>query len=209
MMYIIIILLLLFIPIEGNSSDSSSWIVLRHVHLSTDNQYHQIHCPDQFNHLTFRLLNYSNEVCFNLYSPSNICRTDSLPCRFQAKPIQLSCFNHSYSKFVDISYQCSSEHHFSPIMMSSSSSPSTSINHDETLSLFLIGFGMIITIWMFFCCIWFICCHDDGEDDDDIDDPTEKNSQFLRSRSSWKDERMKCSLTINPLESKSISSYEV
>lgn len=209
MMFIIVLLLVLLTPIDGNilfNSDSPSWIVLRHVHLSTDNQYHQIHCPDQFNHLTVRLFNYSNEFCFNLYSPSNICRTDSFPCRFQAKPIQLSCFNHSYSKYVDISYQCSSEHHFSPILISSSSSPSPSVNQDETLSLFLIGFGMIITIWMFFCCIWFICYHDD---DDDDDDEIEKNSQFIRPRSSWKEDRMKCSLTINPLENKSISSFEV
>lgn len=210
---VISLLLLLLLPIDGKSlftSNHPSLIVLRHVHLSTDEQIHSIQCPADFHRLTFQLLNYSNEFCFNLYSPSNICRNNHSFCQFHAKPIQLSCHNHSVSKFVDISYQCSYEdtmYAFSSTSTSATALP-PSINQDETLSLFLIGFGLILTIWIFFCCIWFICCQDDVDDDDDIDDHDddhENHSQFSRHRSSWK----KSSPTIDPLENKSISSFEI
>ncbi len=209
-MSIIIFLIFFLIRIHGKflfNPDSSSFIVLRHIRLSTDNEQYRIRCPYNLNHLNLQLLNYSNGNCFNLYSGlnNNVCQTQRSPCQFQAKSIQLHCNHHSYSNYVDITYQCSykqMKNTFSQSIISDSS------NQDETISLFLIGFGIIMTIWMFTCCIWFICCHDDGDEDEDNDD--DKNSQLVSHRSYSKtnihDFRNNLSFHINPFETKHISS---
>ena len=85
----------------------SSFIVLRHLRISTDNEQYYIGCPDDLNHITLRLLNYSNENCFNLHSTSTLCVNHNSPCKFHAEPVQLHCNHHSYSNHVDITYQCS------------------------------------------------------------------------------------------------------
>jgi hypothetical protein len=94
-----------------SNADSSSFIVLRHIRLLTDNEHYRIQCPYNLNYLTLQLLNYSNENCFNLYSTSNnnICRNHHSPCQFHTKSVQLHCHHHhpSYSNHVDITYQCS------------------------------------------------------------------------------------------------------
>ncbi len=177
---------------------SSSFIVLRHIRLSTDNEQYRIRCPYNLNHLNLQLLNYSNDDCFNLYSGSdnNHCHTQQSPCQFHAKSVQLHCNHHSYSNYVDITYQCSyknTKETYSQTIISDSSN-----NQDEIISLFLIGLGIVITIWIFICCIWFICCHD-NEDDDDDDDDDNKNPPRSYSRPNL-------SLHLNPFETNRISS---
>jgi hypothetical protein len=200
-MSIIIFLIILFlIGIHGKflfNPDSSSFIVLRHIRLSTDNEQYRIRCPYNLNHLTLQLLNYSNDDCFNLYSGSNnnnnACQTQQSPCQFQAKSVQLHCNHHSYSNYVDITYQCSYKHTKTTF---SQSTISDSSNQDEIISLFLIGLGIVLTIWIFTCCIWFICCHDNEDDDDDDDD---NNSPRSYSKTNL-------SLHNNPFETNRISS---
>ena len=107
----VFVFILAFHRINGKlllNSDSSYIIVLRHIRLSTDNEYYRIRCPYHLNHLTLTLLNYSNENCFDLYSKSinNACIEYRSPCQFLAKPVQLSCCDRSYSNHVDITYQC-------------------------------------------------------------------------------------------------------
>jgi hypothetical protein len=104
------------------NSQSSSIIVLRHIRLTTDNEYYRIRCPYHLKHLTLTLLNYSSEYCFDLYTKSinEACINYRSPCRFHAKSIQLDCNNRPYSNHVDITYQCS----FSP-------STSTNTTDDE------------------------------------------------------------------------------
>ncbi len=101
-------LILFFLILILNRIDSSSFIVLRHIRLSTDNEQYYIRCPYNLNYLNLQLLNYSNENCFNLYSTSNNndCKNHYSPCQFQAKQVQIYCQHHSYSKHVDITYQC-------------------------------------------------------------------------------------------------------
>jgi hypothetical protein len=112
MMSLLFFFLLILNKIHGNSLSnlaSSSYIVLRHIRLSTDNEQYHIRCPSNLNYLTLQLLNYSNGNCFNLYSTSdnNTCRNHYSPCQFHAKPVQLYCNYHLYSNYVDITYQCS------------------------------------------------------------------------------------------------------
>jgi len=92
-----------------SNPESSSFIVLRHVRLATNDQYYQIRCPYNLNHLTLQLLNYSNQYCFNVYSTSNnyACKNHNSPCRFHAKSVPLRCHQNSYSTHVDMNYQCS------------------------------------------------------------------------------------------------------
>jgi hypothetical protein len=94
-----------------SNSKSTSFIVLRHIRLLTDNEQYLIRCPYNLNYLTLKLLNYSNENCFNLYltSVNSICLKHHSPCQFHAKPIPLHCGYHLYSNHVDITYQCSQE----------------------------------------------------------------------------------------------------
>ncbi|UJR31998.1 hypothetical protein I4U23_019468 [Adineta vaga] len=112
-MPIILLSFLLINQINGKfllNSESSSIIVLRHIRLTTDDEYYRIRCPYHLNHLTLTLLNYSNGICFDLYTKSinDACINYRSPCRYHAKPIQLNCNNRPYSKHVDITYQCSS-----------------------------------------------------------------------------------------------------
>jgi hypothetical protein len=112
MLSIVFFLIIILNCIDGkflSNPDSSTFVVLKHIRLSTDNQPYYIQCPYNLNYLTFHLLNYSNENCFNLYSTSNnnLCRNHYSPCQFHAKPVQLHCnHQHSYSNQVDITYQC-------------------------------------------------------------------------------------------------------
>jgi hypothetical protein len=95
-----------FLSLTGSSSIS----VIRHIRLSTNNEYHRIRCPYHFNSLTVTLLNYSNDNCFDIYSTSSIrdtCEHHRSPCQFHAKSIRLLCHQHEYSSQVDITYQCS------------------------------------------------------------------------------------------------------
>ena len=109
----IVFLFLFILPkISGKfllNSQSSSIIVVRHIRLTTDNEYYRIRCPYHLKHLTLTLLNYSNENCFDLYTKSinNACLNYRSPCRFHSKSLQLNCQNQPYSKHVDVTYQCS------------------------------------------------------------------------------------------------------
>ena len=159
-----------------SNSKSSSFIALRHIHLSTNNEQYPIRCPYNLNYLTLKLLNYSNENCFNLYSTSsnNICLHHHSPCQFHAKPVQLHCDYYSYSNHVDITYQCSHEKYakkfyyhrtfISPVeqrnIITLHALPS---NLDENIPIFLIGLGTVFILVFFICCIWFICI---GQDND-------------------------------------------
>ncbi|CAF1117256.1 unnamed protein product [Rotaria sordida] len=112
MIPMLFLLILIFHRNNGKfllNSESSSIIVLRHIRLSTDNEYYRIRCPYNLNHLSLTLLNYSNENCFDLYTKSihNDCVNNRSPCRFYAKSTQLNCNERSYSNHVDVTYQCS------------------------------------------------------------------------------------------------------
>ena len=103
----------LFFPIDGIlliNTDSSSIIVVRHIRLNTDYEYHRIRCPYRLQHLTLTLLNYSSDYCFHLQTKfiDEQCLYNRSPCRFYAKPIRLDCHNQTYSNYVDVTYQCSS-----------------------------------------------------------------------------------------------------
>lgn len=104
----------LFLPrIDGIlliNTDTSSIIVVRHIRLNTDYEYHRIRCPYRLQHLTLTLLNYSNDHCFQLQTKftDEQCLYNRSPCRFYAKPIRLDCHNRAYTNHVDITYQCSS-----------------------------------------------------------------------------------------------------
>jgi hypothetical protein len=105
-------LILVFLILIFNRVYSTSFIVLRHIRLPTNDEQYHIRCPYNLNYLTLQLLNYSNENCFNLYSTSNnnACKNHQSSCQFHAKPVQLHCHYHSYSKYVNITYQCSSKY---------------------------------------------------------------------------------------------------
>ncbi|CAF2764682.1 unnamed protein product [Rotaria sp. Silwood2] len=112
MIPMVFLLILIFHRINGKfllNAESSSIIVLRHIRLSTDNEYYRIRCPYHLNHLSVTLLNYSNENCYDLYKKPfhDDCVNNRSPCRFYAKPIQLKCNDRSYSNHVDVTYQCS------------------------------------------------------------------------------------------------------
>lgn len=112
---ILCFLLLILIEVHGKlllNSENANYTFLRNIRLSTDDQQYHIRCPYNFNFLNVKSLNYSNEKCFNLYASSNnnVCMNDHSPCRFRAKPVQLNCDYHSYSRIVDITYQCSSRY---------------------------------------------------------------------------------------------------
>jgi hypothetical protein len=190
MMTILVFFILILPRIHGKfllNSESSSIIVLRHIRLTTDNEYYRIRCPYHLNHLTLTLLNYSSENCFDLYTKSlnNACQNYRSPCRFHAKSLQLNCNDRPYSNHVDITYQCS----FSPsittnktsgndenyvnssiiedesnlsssnsITLHSLSFPSTLSGIEETIGIFLIGLITVFILWLTVCCLWVIRC---------------------------------------------------
>ncbi|CAF3681783.1 unnamed protein product [Rotaria sp. Silwood1] len=180
MMLTLCFLILVCNQIHGkflSNSESSSFIFFRHIRLPTDDQQYSIRCPYNLNHLNIKLLNYSNEHCFNLYSTSNnnnnnnICINHHLPCQFHAKSIQLHCKHHSYSKYVDITYQClykttiSSNIQHNTFTLHTFSFP---INSEESIALFLIVISIIIIFWIIFFCFCFIYYrHDDNNNNND------------------------------------------
>ncbi|CAF0921115.1 unnamed protein product [Adineta steineri] len=201
MMPILFFLILILHKINGKfllNAESSSIIVLRHIRLSTDNEYYRIRCPYHLNHLTPTLLNYSNGNCFNLYTEliNDACINNRSPCRYHAKPVQLNCNDRTYSKYVDITYQCSSspskstrtalsdndKTSTSPTIegesiLSTSQSPNTITIHaltfpsissriEESIGLFLVGLATVFILWLTVCCVWFIRCGHIHEEDD-------------------------------------------
>ncbi|CAF1253522.1 unnamed protein product [Rotaria sordida] len=183
MMSTLCFFILIFSRIHGkflSNSESSSFIYLRHIRLTTDDQQYRIRCPYNLNYLNIQLLNYSNENCFNLYlvSNNNICMNYHPPCQFYAKTIQLHCNHHSYSKYVDITYQCSykaiisSDTQYNTFTLHSFSFPTNFSFSEESIALFLIGISIIIIFWIIIFCICFIHYHDDNDnynDDDEYD----------------------------------------
>lgn len=106
-------LLITFLPLHGIlliNTDTSSIIVVRHIRLMTDDEYHRIRCPYRLQHLTITLLNYSNDYCFQLQTKFSheLCFHRQSPCQFHAKSIRLDCLDQWHSNQVDITYQCSS-----------------------------------------------------------------------------------------------------
>ncbi|CAF1599862.1 unnamed protein product [Adineta ricciae] len=195
--------LVLFIINKANgkfvlNAESSSIIVLRHIRLMTDDEYYRIRCPYHLNHLTLTLLNYSNGICYDLYTKSinDGCMNYRSPCRYHAKPIQLSCNSQPYSKHVDITYQCSSSpSKLSRIFLPDNEKKSTSpiANHlpllstrhppkaatvhaltfpsmsshiEESIGIFLVGLVTVFLLWLTVCCIWFMRCGHINEEDD-------------------------------------------
>jgi hypothetical protein len=133
-MSMLFFLILILHRINGKfflNSQSSSIIVLRHIRLTTDNEYYRIRCPYNLKYLTLTLLNYSNENCFDLYTKSinEACINYQSPCRFHAKSVQLDCNNQAYSNLVDITYQCS----FSSLI----STNTTSFNDEKYVNIII------------------------------------------------------------------------
>ncbi|CAF4579846.1 unnamed protein product, partial [Rotaria sp. Silwood2] len=169
--------ILIFSKIHGkflSNSESSSFIFLRHIRLFTDDQQYRIRCPYNLNNINIQLLNYSNENCFNLYlaSNNNVCINHYLPCQYHAKPVQLNCNHHSYSKYVDITYQCSykttisSDLQRNTFTLETFSFPINSSKYEESIALFLIGISIIIILWIIIFCICFIHYHHNNEEYD-------------------------------------------
>ena len=175
----------MFNPIHGKfltNPQAPAFVLLRHIRFPTDDQQYKIHCPYNLNHLTLQLLTSSNTYCFNLYSVSgiNACQNHESPCYFHAKSLPLRCNHHFYSDYVDISYQCSykyvsvpkklSIYKFSSRMVISPPTrrrsfilhaltfPTSFSNSEETIALFLISLGTVLTLWILICCIWLIRC---------------------------------------------------
>jgi hypothetical protein len=193
MISILLFLLLILTRINGKfflNSESSSIIVLRHIRLTTDNEYYRIRCPYHLNHLTLTLLNYSNENCFDIYTKSlnDACKNYRSPCRFHSKSLQLNCNHRPYSNHVDITYQCSFSHstttkktslndenylntsltedESNPITLHSLSFPSNLSDIEETIGIFLIGLVTVFILWLTVCCLWFIRCGRKKKEDD-------------------------------------------
>lgn len=184
--YIMISIYIFLILILNQIDNSSLLIVVRHIHLLTNNEEYNIQCPDNLNYLTVKLLNYSNEKCFNLYSISNrnICKNHYSPCQYHAKSIQLQC-HHSYSNHVDITYQCSNTRHNLSIAINQS-------NPEDTIISFSIIFGIFIIIWIFICGTWFIYCY-------------KSNPRIYRKKDTLIVHSLR--LRVNPFENNHISSF--
>ncbi|UJR14732.1 hypothetical protein I4U23_001724 [Adineta vaga] len=198
--------------------ESSTYVLLRHIRFLTNDEHYFIRCPYNFNHLTLQLLNYSNEFCFNLYSTSsnNACRNHQSPCQFHAKSLLLRCTHHSYSDYVDISYQCSYKMIISPpvrqktFTLHALTFPTNFSDPEETIALFLISLGIVLTLWILICCICLIHCRSQRH--------KSESSQLLSYRSYPKVDQNLLSkknnsnmvdnicLHVNPLESNHISS---
>lgn len=188
---ILLFFLLIFSQTHGKfvfNSQNSSIIVLRHIRLTTDNEYYRIRCPYHLKHLTLTLLNYSTDNCFDLYTKSinQACINYRSPCRFHAKTIQLDCDNRPYSNHVDITYQCSflpsismnttdEDNHnitslstspFDSMTLHALSFPSNSFGIEESIGIFLIGMTVVFILWLTVCCVWFIRCDRSTEEDD-------------------------------------------
>ncbi|CAF0809511.1 unnamed protein product [Adineta steineri] len=174
MIPILVFLILSLNEIHGKfltNPESSSFVLLRHIRLLTNDEPYYIRCPYNLNHLTLQLLNYSNAYCSNLYSTSNNnqCQNHQSPCRLHAKRIQLHCNHHSYSNHVDVSYQCSYKTVVSPpirhktFTLHALSFPTNFADSEESIVLFVISFGIVITLWIFICCICFIRCRHANE----------------------------------------------
>jgi hypothetical protein len=84
--------------------------------------------------------------------------------------------------------------YFRPRISPELSLPTDSSNPEENIALFLIGFGLVIILWILICCIWVIRRHyDDGKNQSY---PTDDLIHFNKNN---------LCLRVNPFETNHIS----